>query len=114
MSLFKQFLDNIQSFIEQIDNVNLLNLFITELSNENVTTGLYKSMYQYTIEENNNKKQESKTNEIDKINLICEQMILMLEKLNPIRYFLAILSCHAKKNDLDEALKKIMKHKRKK
>jgi transcription initiation factor IIE alpha subunit len=45
----------------------------------------------------------------NKINTICEKLILMFEKLNNSRYFISILSCHAKMNDLDEALKKIIK-----
>ena len=45
----------------------------------------------------------------NKINIICEELILMFEKLNNSRYFISIISCHAKMNDLDEALKKIIK-----
>jgi hypothetical protein len=75
-------------------------------SNEDITKGLYKHMY----EQNSDKAKEGENN---KINLVCEKIILTLEEFKNTRYFLSILTCHAKKGDLDEALKKIVKYRSK-
>ena len=53
------------------------------------------------------KNSETKVDE-NKINLICEKLVFKFEELNSTRYFISILSCHAKMNDLDGALKKII------
>ena len=45
----------------------------------------------------------------NKINIICEKLIATFEQLNNTRYFISTLSCLAKMNNLDEALKKIIK-----
>ncbi len=97
----KLFLDNIEWFIRQIDSVVLLNLFLTELSNDDTTKNLYKNMYEANV----GIKQMDDSS--DKMNRVCTEMIKALETIDRKRFFLAVLSCHAKTNDLNEALKKI-------
>ncbi len=99
----KLFLDNVGTFVAQVDNVVLLNLFITELGNEDTTKTLFKTMYDDAQMAAVNKQDVAN----NKMRLICDELIRVLESVDANRFFLAILSCHAKTNGLDEALRKI-------
>jgi elongator complex protein 1 len=70
---------------------------VFNFSNEDVTQTLYKNMYKDVT--------KPKQDINNKINKICEHMIKILENLNCDKYYLTLLSCYAKKNQLDESLR---------
>lgn len=69
-------------------------------SNDDTTEGIYRNAY--------GKTEEKKEKDEQKIFKIAEKMIEAIEKIDPKKYFLTLLSCLAKKNDLDEALRRIL------
>lgn len=86
----KQFLDDLKVFVDQINNIQWLNLFITELKKEDVT----KTMYKYC-----QTSDESEEFFENKINTICT-MFLELFKGN-IKYAQPSITCLVKLSDTD-------------
>ncbi|KAL7988535.1 hypothetical protein Chor_007454 [Crotalus horridus] len=96
------FLDHVETFIKQIDSVNYINLFLTELKEEDFTKTMYPPPDPTGVNElhcSNNKK----------INLICDAMRQAMENINATKYCLAILTSHVKKSppELETALHRI-------
>ncbi|KAM6392188.1 elongator complex protein 1 isoform 2-T2 [Rhynochetos jubatus] len=87
------FLENTDSFIRQLDSVHSINLFLTELKDENPpeTPGPPPAATP------------------GKLNLACDALLRSMQRLHPRRYFLASLTAHVKKNppELEIALRKI-------
>ncbi|ELW64582.1 Elongator complex protein 1 [Tupaia chinensis] len=98
----KAFLENVETFIRQIDSVNHINLFFTELKEEDVT----KTMYPPPV---TNSVQPSRDPEGKKLDLVCDAMRAAMENINPHRYFLSILTSHVKKTtpELEIVLQKV-------
>uniref|UniRef100_A0A669QRK3 Elongator complex protein 1 n=1 Tax=Phasianus colchicus TaxID=9054 RepID=A0A669QRK3_PHACC len=99
----KVFLENIETFIKQIDSVNYINLFFTELKDEDFT----KTMYPYLSSSSNDQPHQQP--EQKKVNLICDVMRVAMECIDPEKYCLSILTAHVKKNppELETALQKV-------
>ncbi|XP_029459838.1 elongator complex protein 1 isoform X2 [Rhinatrema bivittatum] len=97
----KVFLDNVEAFIKQIDSVNYINLFLTELKEDDVTKTMYPSATGNT--------QPPVIPEDKKVDCICDAMRAALEKINSHKYCLSILTCHVKKSipELEVALQKV-------
>ncbi|XP_032070311.1 elongator complex protein 1 [Thamnophis elegans] len=98
----KVFLNHVERFIKQIDSVNYINLFLTELKEEDFTKTMYPPLDLTSVNElhsSNNKK----------INIICDAMRQAMENISATKYYLAILTSHVKKSppELETALQRI-------
>nr|DBA28623.1 TPA: hypothetical protein GDO54_008951 [Pyxicephalus adspersus] len=98
----KVFLDNVDTFVKQIDSVNYINLFLTELKEEDVTKTMYPS---HTA----TPSPSLQTSTAKKIDVVCDAIRGAMEKLNPQKYFLSILTSYVRKTtpELETALQKV-------
>ncbi|XP_048147277.1 elongator complex protein 1 isoform X2 [Corvus hawaiiensis] len=99
----KVFLENTETFIRQIDSVNYINLFFTELKEEDFTKSMYPSL---NGSSNTHPRQHP---DQKKVNLICDVMRAAMEHIDPQKYCLSILTAHVKKSppELEIALQKV-------
>lgn len=97
-----EFFKNINNFIEEITNINWLNLFLSDLQNQDFTKTMYSSYYcdvqekypeNYSIE---NKRQ-----------IVSDKMCENLMKKDFTFYMLPIVTCHVIKGDIEKALEVI-------
>ncbi|XP_061198696.1 elongator complex protein 1 isoform X1 [Neopsephotus bourkii] len=97
------FLENAENFIRQIDTVNYINLFFTELKEEDFTKTMYPSL------NGSSKAQSHQHPDQKKVNLICDAMRVAMENIDPQKYCLSILTAHVKKSppELEIALQKV-------
>ncbi|XP_076997441.1 elongator complex protein 1 isoform X1 [Tamandua tetradactyla] len=98
----KVFLENVETFIKQIDAVNHINLFFTELKEEDVTKTMYPPPVTCNV-------QPSRDLDGTKVDLICDAMRAAMESVNPHKYCLSILTSHVKKTtpELEIVLQKV-------
>ncbi|XP_063776122.1 elongator complex protein 1 isoform X2 [Pseudophryne corroboree] len=98
----KSFLDNVDLFITQICSVNYVNLFLTELKEEDVTSTMYP-IYTDSVTQSTQKATAKK------VDVICDVMRAAMEKLNPQKYCLSILTSYVRKTtpELETALQKV-------
>ena len=94
----KRFLDDIPIVLNQINDAANLNIFIAELSDENVTETVYKNHFVKPTESIK-----------DKANVVLRKMEERLNSLPESGMFLSTLACHIykKPQELEEALFKI-------
>ncbi|XP_030327209.1 elongator complex protein 1 isoform X3 [Strigops habroptila] len=99
----KVFLENAENFIRQIDSVNYINLFFTELKEEDFTKTMYPSL------NGSSKAQPHQHPDQKKVNIICDVMRVAMENIDPQKYCLSILTAHIKKSppELEIALQKV-------
>ncbi|CAO3617850.1 unnamed protein product [Cunninghamella echinulata] len=97
----EQFFSNIERIIEQIPEVDYLNLFLSNLRNENVTITMYK--HRGTLANTNTITDGLLEN---KVNNICEAVRTVLMESDRDRYMQSILSTYVKSSppDLESAL----------
>ncbi|NXR29314.1 ELP1 protein, partial [Cinclus mexicanus] len=97
------FLENTETFIRQIDSVNYINLFFTELKEEDFTKSMYPSL------NGSSNSQPCQHPDQKKVNLICDVMRVAMEHIDPQKYCLSILTAHVKKSppELEIALQKV-------
>ncbi|EEC18088.1 ikappab kinase complex-associated protein, putative, partial [Ixodes scapularis] len=98
------FLEHLEEFVSQIGNFTDINLFLTELSDQDVANTLYASAYR-------SRSKKPFRFERSKNDHVCDALRDVLERLDYDRFLLSILTCHAKKSEpeLDQALFKIHK-----
>ncbi|XP_005626959.2 elongator complex protein 1 isoform X1 [Canis lupus familiaris] len=98
----KVFLENVETFIRQIDSVNHINLFFTELKEEDVTKTMYPPPVTSAV-------QLSRDPDGKKVDLICDTLRVAMESINPHKYCLSILTSHVKKTtpELEIVLQKV-------
>ncbi|XP_067409412.1 elongator complex protein 1 [Emydura macquarii macquarii] len=98
----KVFLENVETFIKQIDSVNYINLFFTELKEEDFTKTMYPSPVSSNV-------QPQQCPDVKKVDIICDAMRAAMENINPQKYCLSILTSHVKKStpELEIALQKV-------
>ncbi|XP_031233305.1 elongator complex protein 1 [Mastomys coucha] len=98
----KVFLENVETFIKQINSVNHINLFFTELKEEDVTKTMYPPPVAKSV-------QVSTHPDGKKIDLICDAMRAAMETINPRKFCLSILTSHVKKTtpELEIVLQKV-------
>uniref|UniRef100_A0A4X2LDI3 Elongator complex protein 1 n=1 Tax=Vombatus ursinus TaxID=29139 RepID=A0A4X2LDI3_VOMUR len=96
------FLENVEAFVKQIDSVNYINLFFTELKEEDIT----KTMYPPPVANN---IQMTRGPDGKKVDLICDAMRAAMQNINPHKYCLCILTSHIKKTkpELEIVLQKV-------
>ncbi|NWV43544.1 ELP1 protein, partial [Grantiella picta] len=97
------FLENTETFIRQIDSVNYINLFFTELKEEDFTKSMYPSL------NSSSNTHPCQHPDQKKVNLICDVMRVAMEHIDPQKYCLSILTAHVKKSppELEIALQKV-------
>jgi len=104
------FLANLAEFVSKIDQPALLNLFLTELSDNDTTTTFYKDHYPQKAPALKKDLNSNVTNAPlfpDKVRRVCTGLVKICEEVNAAKYFLTVLSCHAKMKDLETGLYKI-------
>lgn len=91
------FLDNVKTFVLQIESVNNINLFITDLHAEDVTVTMYTAAYQRTADV---------TEFPNKVDMICDAVRQSLIDVDENKYLLSILVTYVKKRtpELEKAL----------
>uniref|UniRef100_A0A1Q3G1U7 Elongator complex protein 1 n=1 Tax=Culex tarsalis TaxID=7177 RepID=A0A1Q3G1U7_CULTA len=97
------FLDNLDRFLQDITNVNWLNLFISDLQNQDVCREMYGSNYQgrevssvegYSVE--------------TKIEQLCDRLLVAMNKADYSEsHTLPKITCYVKKGLLEQALQVI-------
>ncbi|XP_062455173.1 elongator complex protein 1 isoform X2 [Rhea pennata] len=99
----KVFLENVETFIKQIDSVNYINLFFTELKEEDFTKSMYPSL------NGSSNAQPQQHPDQKKVNVVCDVMRNAMERIDPQKYCLSILTAHVKKSppELETALQKV-------
>jgi len=90
----KLFLDNLESFISQVESVNFINLFLTDLKEEDVTVTMYADYYSEPRQTS-----DVATPEGSKVNRVCDAIRNALEAAGHNRYLLSILTTYVKKTD---------------
>ncbi|XP_037583819.1 elongator complex protein 1 isoform X2 [Cebus imitator] len=97
----KVFLENVETFIKQIDSVNHINLFFTELKEEDVTKTMYPPPVSSSV--------HLSRDDGKKLDLVCDAMRAAMENINPHKYCLSILTSHVKKTtpELEIVLQKV-------
>jgi elongator complex protein 1 len=104
------FIKNISTFVDQVKDPTLINLFLTELSEEDTTTTIFKDFY--TEKEKKKVGLDLKNNLLkSKISNICQNLINVCLAKNSVKYFLVILSCFVKMKELENGLQTIIKSK---
>uniref|UniRef100_G3U3U6 Elongator complex protein 1 n=1 Tax=Loxodonta africana TaxID=9785 RepID=G3U3U6_LOXAF len=100
----KVFLENVETFIKQIDSVNHINLFFTELKEEDVTKTMYPPPVSTSV-------QLPRDPDGKNVDLICDTLRAAMENINPHKYCLSILTSHVKKTtpELEVVLQKVHK-----
>lgn len=91
------FLNNLEYFINDIDNTNWLNLFLSDLQNEDVTRTMYGDIY-----ENVELKYPADFKIANKVDYVCNRIIELLKDNN--KYIQPLITCYWKKSDLEKAL----------
>ncbi|XP_026136123.1 elongator complex protein 1-like isoform X1 [Carassius auratus] len=96
------FLANIEMFLKQIDSINYINLFLTELKEEDTTTTMYPCPSRSASSSASGKGGK-------KVDMICDALRSTMETLDPQKYCLCILTSHVRKTtpELEIALQKV-------
>ncbi|XP_053152416.1 elongator complex protein 1 isoform X2 [Hemicordylus capensis] len=87
----KVFLENVETFIKQIDSVNYINLFLAELKEEDFTKTMYPPLDPSSTHELHSSNSK-------KVDLICDAMRTAMENISASKYCLSILTSHVKKS----------------
>jgi hypothetical protein len=98
-------------FVRQVDNPALINLFLTELNDEDTTFSYYKDHYLDRINAKDVNSNYKVVRNETKLRDVCTKLIEICENLDCKKYFLVILSCFAKMKELEKALFKIIQSK---
>ncbi|KAK5864320.1 hypothetical protein PBY51_015572 [Eleginops maclovinus] len=98
----KVFLENIQTFITQLNSVSHINLFLTELKEEDTTGSMYPRPDSSPAPPQPISLQK-------KVDVVCDALRSAMESMDPNRFFLSILTAHVKKSvpELELALQKV-------
>uniref|UniRef100_H3D601 Elongator complex protein 1 n=1 Tax=Tetraodon nigroviridis TaxID=99883 RepID=H3D601_TETNG len=98
----KVFLENIRTFISELNSTANINLFLTELREEDTTSSMYPRPDGATV-------QTQPVAAPKKVDVVCDALRIAMETLDPNKYFLSILTSHVKKTvpELETALQKV-------
>ncbi len=111
----QKLLDNLSEFVRQVDSPNLINLFLTELNDEDTTVTFYKDHYPEKAslikKDQNSNNLASKNGK--KLSDLCVKLVDICDQIDSAKYFLVILSCYAKMKDIENGLYRIIRVKEK-
>lgn len=98
----KVFLENIQTFITQLNSISHINLFLTELKEEDTTGSMYPRPPDISPAPQPVSLQK-------KVDVVCDALRSAMEAMDPNKFFLSILTTHVKKSvpELEVALQKV-------
>ncbi|KAM4622111.1 elongator complex protein 1 [Polymixia lowei] len=98
----KVFLEHVETFLTQLSSINHINLFLTELKEEDTTTTMYP------CPQNSPGRSPLATNR-KKVDVVCDALRSSMESMDPHKYCLSILTSHVKKSvpELEIALQKV-------
>nr|XP_046262675.1 elongator complex protein 1 [Scatophagus argus]XP_046262676.1 elongator complex protein 1 [Scatophagus argus] len=98
----KVFLENIETFITQLNSTNHINLFLTELMEEDTTSSMYPRPEGSLV-------QTQLVSGQKKVDVVCDALRSSMETLGQNKFFLSILTTHVKKTvpELEIALQKV-------
>ncbi|XP_045886110.1 elongator complex protein 1 [Micropterus dolomieu] len=98
----KAFLENMETFITQLDSINHINLFLTELKEEDTTSTMYPRPESSPV-------QTHPVSGKKKVDIVCDALRTAMESMGPNKFFLSILTAHVKKTvpELEIALQKV-------
>uniref|UniRef100_A0A3P9L654 Elongator complex protein 1 n=1 Tax=Oryzias latipes TaxID=8090 RepID=A0A3P9L654_ORYLA len=98
----KVFLENVETFITQLDSINHINLFLTELKEEDTTSSMYPPPEGGPV-------QTSSGSGPKKVDVVSEALLKAMESMDPHKFGLSILTAHVKKSvpELEVALQKV-------
>ncbi|XP_067456105.1 elongator complex protein 1 isoform X2 [Thunnus thynnus] len=98
----KIFLENIVTFITQLNSINHINLFLTELKEEDTTSTMYPRP-------ESNPVQPQPATGLKKVDVVCDALRSAMESMDPNKFCLSILTTHVKKTvpELEIALQKV-------
>lgn len=98
----KAFLENIETFITQLNSINHINLFLTELKEEDTTSSMYPRPESSPV-------QAPPTSSQKKVDVVCDALRSAMESMDPNKFCLSILTAHVKKTvpELETALQKV-------
>lgn len=99
-----KFLENLSQFVTEIGNTHWLNLFLSDLQNEDVTRTMYASNYQHLPG-----RVAGLAENVDKIDTICERTCQMCEQIDAAKFVLPIITAHVKRKNLEAALTVVWK-----
>lgn len=99
------FLEHVFEFIADINNMQWLNLFLSDLQNEDVTITMYSSNYQHI--KNRRSGQDSVFQLNDKIDEVCERCCQIFSQDSTSRYLLPLITAHVKRKRYEAALELI-------
>ncbi|XP_066523069.1 putative elongator complex protein 1 isoform X2 [Hoplias malabaricus] len=101
----KVFLENVEIFLKQIDSVNYISLFLTELKEEDTT----KTMYPCPMSAADQSASGSGGGGQKKVDTVCDALRSAMENLDPQKFCLCILTSHVRKTtpELEIALQKV-------
>ncbi|XP_024116076.1 elongator complex protein 1 isoform X1 [Oryzias melastigma] len=96
------FLENVETFITQLDSINHINLFLTELKEEDTTSSMYPPPEGGPVRT----RSESGPQKVD---VVCGALLKAMESMDPQKFCLSILTAHVKKSvpELEVALQKV-------
>ncbi|XP_056295683.1 elongator complex protein 1 isoform X1 [Pseudoliparis swirei] len=99
----KVFLENLEAFITQLDSISHINLFITELKEEDTTSTMYPRGPE------DRPVQARPVAGQKKVDVVCDALRGAMESMDPNKFFLCVLSTHVKKTEpeLEVALQKV-------
>lgn len=96
------FLAHVNEFIADIDNIQWLNLFLSDLLNEDVTASMYASNYQHL--KDRTLSTETAFSQSTKVNLVCEKFCESFERDPTTKYLLPMITAHVKRKHIEKAL----------
>uniref|UniRef100_A0AAX7VC62 Elongator complex protein 1 n=1 Tax=Astatotilapia calliptera TaxID=8154 RepID=A0AAX7VC62_ASTCA len=98
----KAFLENIETFIKQLSSINHINLFLTELKEEDTTGSMYPRSESSPVQPQPASKQK-------KVDVVCDALRSVMDSMDPNKFCLSILTAYVKKTvpELEIALQKV-------
>ncbi|KAG7519010.1 hypothetical protein JOB18_049640 [Solea senegalensis] len=99
----KVFLENIETFITQLTSINNINLFLTELKEEDTTGSMYPRPESSPVQP------QPQLSALKKVDVVCDALRSKMESMDPNKFCLSILTTHVKKTvpELEIALQKV-------
>ena len=100
-----KFFENVTSFVQELNSVEHLNLFLSDLREENVTQSMYSQFYP----SQSFAPKSQLASFVSKVDKICDAVITEIEKYDKVKYFLSILTAYVKKStpEIENALNQL-------